>query len=396
VSDNISLAVSNNITKVATQVVTVAENPSANQPANQSATQPAYKVLHLTHEMDFGGTQQVIYQIVSGIDSQRFACSVLCIDGYSGAIGDKLSTKEVAVNTLQRQSGFDKKLILDIRAYLKAHDIDVLHCHQYTPYVYGVLAAIGMKVRVIFTEHGRFYPDRYSWKRRLINQILNRATFSITAISAATAKALVDYEWFPASAISVIYNGLLDSDESHPSHNSATVNSKNIVFGTVARLDPIKNHKMMLQAFSIVHANRPNTTLVIVGDGEERKALELQVRFTGFQTDTRQRLSNMSVFLLSSFSEGTSMTLLESMCLAKPCVVTEVGGNVELIEDKVSGLVVVSDDAQSFAKAMTELVDDENWRLKLGQQARTAYLEKFQLKHMVDAYQNLYQSAIDK
>src|SRR5690606_15548443 len=104
--------------------------------------------------------------------------------------------------------------------------------------------------------------------------------------------------------------------------------------------------------------------LLMVGDGPDRAALEALAReldinarviFTGFKTKPADFLAALDLFLLSSFTEGTSMTLLEAMSLGIPAVVTDVGGNPEIIEQGSTGLLTPSDDDRSFADAMLSL-----------------------------------------
>ena len=360
------------------------------------------KVLHLTHDMGIGGTEQVIYQIITGSSDADIRHQVLCIDGPFGVFGERLREINVSVDSLQRSPGFDLQLLAKIKKYIKRNRIGILHCHQYTPYVYGVLAAMLVDCKVVYTEHGRFYPDSYSWKRRVVNPLLSQLTHEITTISEATRQALIVFEWFKPSDVQVIYNGMADWNNTPekfdklPEYDEAA-----FIFGTIARLDSIKNQKMMLNAFSRVHRRYPQSRLMIVGDGPERDALREQTRklglkdaviFTGFQSDTFSYLKRMDVFLLSSYSEGTSMTLLEAMCLKKPCVVTEVGGNVELIDNGENGMTVPSEHTEAFANAMTCLLLDGEYRALLGKNARDTFLERFQINIMVDAYERLYQS----
>jgi glycosyltransferase involved in cell wall biosynthesis len=143
------------------------------------------RILHLTHEMAFGGTQQVISQLVTNLDSERFYCEIACIDGKVGSLGEKLQSNGTNVHVLHRGSGFDFALVKAVRKLLKDEKFDIVHCHQYTPYVYGIFASLFTRVKVVFTEHGRFHPDSYSWKRRLVNPVLGKLTDSIVAISVA-------------------------------------------------------------------------------------------------------------------------------------------------------------------------------------------------------------------
>jgi glycosyltransferase involved in cell wall biosynthesis len=103
---------------------------------------------------------------------------------------------------------------------------------------------------VIFTEHGRFYPDSSSWKRKIVNPVLAFFTDSITAISKATKQALVDFEFLTEDKIDVAYNGIkalpvIPETERQTLKKQLFLSNDDIVLGTVARLDPIKNHAMM-------------------------------------------------------------------------------------------------------------------------------------------------------
>lgn len=360
------------------------------------------RIVHVTYDMGIGGTEQVIKQLIMGLDKAVYDCRVLCLDGQIGHLGMQLQEQGIDVDVLQRQPGLDLSLIMSIRDLIRIHQVDILHCHQYTPYSYGILAALMTNVRVIFTEHGRFHPDRYSWKRRIANPLLNLATEAVTAISEATRQALIRYEWFPARSVSVIYNGISDRTAaiaSREDRQSLGLTEELVVFGTIARLDSIKNHRMMIEAFSMVHKQQLKTRLLIVGDGPERDALEqyantLDVRyaviFTGFQIDTPRYLTLIDIFLLSSFSEGTSMTLLEAMSCSKPCVATAVGGNVELLEHSVNGLLSKSADVDDFAQCMLSILTDPDMKESLSRNARQTFLEKFEVGFMIDAYQRLY------
>ena len=361
------------------------------------------KILHITFDMRIGGTEMVIKSIIEGCDNDRFEMSIFCLEAPLGPWGKDLQKAGISVNTKARKEGFDTSLIQAIRKHIKFHHIDIIHCHQYTPWVYGTLAALGLKTKVIFTEHGRFYPDSSSWKRRFVNPILALFTHKLTAISEATKQALVDYEFLRKDEISVIYNGI----EPLVAHQQSTselskklgIAQSDLVFGTIARLDPIKNHAMMLKAFANVTLQKPEAKLIIVGDGDLMdeltaliKTLSLQnnVIMTGYIPYPKDVLAIFNIFLLSSLSEGTSMTLLEAMSLGKPCIVTNAGGNKEIVEHEETGLVVDNDNMQEFADAMLLLANDKVKTQAYAQQAKQRFDDKFDERHMSKAYSVIY------
>jgi glycosyltransferase involved in cell wall biosynthesis len=361
-------------------------------------------ILHLTFDMRIGGTEQVIKNLIDGADTNEFENSIFCIESPIGPFGKMLMDKGVHIHSEARQQGFDFKLVKSIRKYINYHKVDILHCHQYTPWVYGTIAAMFTKTKIVFTEHGRFYPDSSTWKRKLANPILNLFTSNTVAISEATKQALVEFENIPRHSIGVIYNGIaeLKVDDDKVKQLKKTLNlDEKIVLGTIARFDPIKNHKMMLRAFVNISIQHTNAVLIIVGDGDERRNLENlvdelnikdKVIFIGYNPNPQHYLAMMDIYLLSSFSEGTSMTLLEAMSLGKPCVVTDAGGNAEIIKHKENGLVTGNDNLEQFTDCCNELIADTLKQKIYGEAGRKIFEENFSLNNMLNRYRALYET----
>jgi glycosyltransferase involved in cell wall biosynthesis len=278
-----------------------------------------------------------------------------------------------------------------------------VHCHQYSPYTYGWFAHWGTGAKVVFTEHGRLHPDQHRKKARLINPFIALTSHRLVAISVATREALIEYEYLPASKIAVIYNGIapltVKDDRKQELITELGIKSGDVVIGTVARLDAVKNQPMMLQATRALIDQGYKVRLLLVGDGPERENLEAitqqlnlnsAVIFTGFQSQPADYLSLMDIFLLPSFTEGTSMTLLEAMSLGIPTVATRVGGTPEIVEDKETGLLVESDDLEAFTSAIKNLLDQPAERERMGNAAKVRFDQNFSVAKMVNQYQEIY------
>jgi glycosyltransferase involved in cell wall biosynthesis len=354
--------------------------------------------------MRIGGTEMVIKNIIEGSDAAKYEMSIFCIEQPIGPWGEELEENGIEIFSKHRKDGFDLSLITAIRTCISDQNIDIIHCHQYTPWVYGALAAIGLKTKVIFTEHGRVYPDSSSWKRKIVNPILSFFTDHITAISNATKQALVNYEFLSAEKITVIYNGIkalpkVDEIEKANLKQQLLIKYDDVVLGTVARLDPIKNHEMMLNAFSHVLAHHPKAKLIIVGDGDllttlrehcEQLDIADKVIFTGYITKPGSYIQIFDVFLLSSLSEGASMTLLEAMSLAKPCVVTDAGGNSEIIQNGYNGLVTENNNLNAFSHALLQIVDDTEKIETMGRAGKERFASHFSDNLMNQQYTRFY------
>ena len=366
-------------------------------------------ILHITYDMRIGGTEMVIKNLIEGRDADNFEMSVLCIESPLGPFAQQLQENGISFYELNRQPGFDTVLITEIRNIIKENNIDIVHCHQYTPWVYGAIASLFTRTRVIFTEHGRFYPDSSTWKRKLINPILNTFTQRVTAISKATKEALTEFENISPRYIDVIYNGiapLLSAPEKvEQLRSSLAIPEDHYVLGTVARFDPIKNHTMMLAAFAEVLKTTPNCTLLIVGDGEERANIERcidenklkqNVILVGYEPQPVNHIALMDIYLLSSLSEGTSMTLLEAMSLAKPCVVTNAGGNPEIVQEGVNGFVTENDNAAEFTLGINRVIESIAESPKLGEASQRIFEEQFSEAQMNKKFTQLYRDAVSR
>lgn len=360
-------------------------------------------VLHITYDMRIGGTEMVIKNIIEGNTDTHIKMSIFCIESPLGTWGEELKKTGTSIVNTNRKPGFDTTLIKAIRKHIKENNIDILHCHQYTPWVYGAFAAAFTKTRVIFTEHGRFYPEVKSWKRKFINPLLIHLTNQVTAISNATKEALSEYEYITSQRVKVIYNGIeplqLNHDRVASLRHSLSISKDAIIFGTVARLDPIKNQAMMLRAYSKLVNKHDNTKLVIVGDGIEMSSLkslasslsiENKVLFMGYISNPIDYIGLIDIFLLSSLSEGTSMTLLEAMSLSKPCVVTDAGGNSEIIKNGENGFVVENKNVDAFYTAMEKLMLKPKLREAMGEYGKQVFDHKFHQKLMTKSYHGLY------
>lgn len=362
------------------------------------------KICHLTFDMGIGGAERVIDHLVRFTDASVYDVSVICLDRPIGPLGLELQAEGYPVFSFNRRPGFDLSLLMELARHVRKNRLDVLHCHQYTPYVYGVLAGALTGARVIFTEHGRFFPDRRKLKRVLMNPLLNCFTEHIVSISSATRQALIRYENFPAKDIQVIYNGIPDRKAPAPEDTASLKRCLGIgpdahILGTVARLDPIKNQRMMIKALKIVQKVFPETFLILVGDGPERDDLQTlssqmnlspYVVFTGYRGDVQHFLHLMDVFLLTSFSEGTAMTLLEAMSCGLPCIATAAGGNTEIVEDGRTGFLVPSDNEALLAERIITLLKNPALRVQMGREGRSRFQNLFSVKEMVLKYQELY------
>jgi glycosyltransferase involved in cell wall biosynthesis len=364
---------------------------------------------YVVNSLNPGGTEKLVVEMGLAFKDE-FDLQVWCLD-EPGAWAPRLRSAGVPVHGLWRQPGIDLSVPARLARQLRQAGADIVHAHQCSPWFYAALSrVINPRPRLLLEEHGRFWPEPDSPRRRRVNRLaINRLTHRFIAVSQDIAQRLERYEGIPRDRIEVIYNGVAPAEPLEASAREALratlgVRPDEILVGTVGRLDPIKNLPMLIEALRQVGATYPGVRGLIVGDGPQRSetarrlgeaGLSDRVIMTGHRDDACLLLPCMDVFVLASLSEGTSVALLEAMSAAVPPVVTAVGGNPELVEDGRCGWVVPSGNAGALAAALTQAADDPQLRLARGLAAQRRFTRRFTLSMMIDAYRALYRDMLD-
>jgi len=361
-------------------------------------------VLYLVESLTIGGLQRMTVSLVNGLDRRHYRPAVCCYDD----VGELASTlrRDVRVLLLKRRSGIDTGYPFRLARLLKQERIDILHLHNSTALFYGALGGrLGGVPSIYYTEHdgGGYRSHRH---RRGVNAILSRLTKVVVAVSRQLKADLVQYGGFESHKIRVIHNGIdgnfrTEAFDRSTARTRLGLGDRQPVLGTVARLDPVKDHRTLLKALEIVIRSFPDSILLIVGDGPERKMIEAEVskrdlahyvRLLGKRLDIPELLSSMDLFVSSSLGEGLSMTLIEAMAAGKAILATRVGGTPELIADKVNGLLVPPDNARAFAEAAIELLHDRDRLKRMGEASRRRFRAEFSAEIMVKKYEELYEN----
>jgi sugar transferase (PEP-CTERM/EpsH1 system associated) len=361
-------------------------------------------LLHLIQGLEIGGLEIMVINLLERIDRSQYRPSICCYDSL-GSLSQGLPEKGIGVHLLKRKPGIDYFYPFKLARYLKKSKIKILHLHNPTALFYGTLAGkIARTPCIIYTEHGRDFSS--SIKVRIANRLLCKMVDKIVVVAECGKKYLVEHEGVNEKKIVKIYNGI-DSkkfgirQEVTLIRRELGITDDQSVIGIVARLDPIKNHACLIKAMKTVAARLPRTVLLIIGDGPLRSELEsmredlgLQnhIKFLGARSDIGELLSVLDVFVLSSFSEGLSLTLIEACAAAKPIVATDVGGNAEIVKHECNGLLVPSDQPEALAKAILEILANKEKARVMGEKGRKKFEEEFTLDGMVRKYENLYES----
>ncbi len=361
-------------------------------------------IMHVVWSLDVGGAETLTYDIARHLPRTKFNPSVCCID-QGGLLVERYQEKGIPVFYREKRHGLDIKLIFWLRKLIIDHRIDIVHAHQYSPMFYSALATLGVpSVKLVYTEHGRCYPDSKNWKRRLINPLLVKQVDHLISISESTRLAMAEIDNMEREAIQVILNGVFFDKEEYEFDKAAKKAALGIpedvfVVGTACRLENVKNLPMMVRALKIALEKASDICLVIAGKGsleEELKSfcrdlkIDDKVNFIGMRNDLAEIYPLMDAFLMTSFTEGISLTLLEAMNFQLPVIATNTGGTPEVVDDGNSGYLVELNDDDKMANLILKLKNKPGFRKSLGACGKAIAINKFSFDGMMSQYLQVY------
>lgn len=364
------------------------------------------RVAFILHVMQVAGAEVLVMETIRRL-AGRIEPTVVCLDAV-GVLGEQLRSEGIEVVCLGRRPGRDLRVPWRMARVIRRRAIEVLHAHQYTPFFYAALGGLasGRAPKVIFTEHGRHYPDVVSRSRRWANRLVfGRMAAAINAVSAFSGDSLRRVDGFVGRPIEVIENGI-QVERYGPDRDRRVLREclgldpSRVYVANVARLHPIKDQAMLLRAFREVAAARPDVDLLLVGDGPLRDDLEQlarsldihhRTRFLGVRSDVPEVLRAVDLFALTSICEAASLTLLEAMASGLPVVVTAVGGNPEIVRDGIEGLLVPRGDAHATAAAILRLLRDPAASAAMAGAARARVRKRYRIERTMQSYLDLYQ-----
>jgi glycosyltransferase involved in cell wall biosynthesis len=364
-------------------------------------------VLQVVLSLTPGGTERLVLEICRRT-APEFRSTVCCLDD-EGAWAAELRNDGVEVIALRREPGFRPGVGRRIAQVAADRGIRLAHCHQYSPFVYGRIAAWRTPaLKLIYTEHGRLSDAPPSWKRRMVNPVLSRFDGTAVAVSHELRDYMVEAR-FARERLQVIHNGidpgrLPTADERAAARRHLGLDGSRFVAMTVARLDPVKDLVGMLDAFARVRVHVPDAKLVVVGDGPERQRIEQRaakadlkgsIVMTGYRADVRALLPAADLYASSSISEGVSITILEAMAAGLPVVATAVGGTPEVLRNGAGGTLVPARAPEKLAAAILALAKDPGRRATLGADARRRLETAFTIDRMVGEYARLYRHHLE-
>jgi glycosyltransferase involved in cell wall biosynthesis len=367
------------------------------------------KTLQIVFSLDVGGLERFVINLAHAFRSHKVEPFVFCLS-HEGNLIRQLPADTMTYIGNHRPEGkiLDWQTLRQIVRCIRDKDIDVIHSHSPKAYVYGALASLITGRPLIISVHSLAQVPH---RRKIFQKILLGCAHQIVSVSSDVTRRLW-MEWHvPPRKISTIKNGI-DTDMFRPIELEGKSSIRRalglpldgFIIGTVGRVVPVKNYPLLITAFSRLASITDDTYLVIVGDGEQAEELANLVRqlklservvLAGAQTNTLDWYHAFDGFVLSSISEGTSMALLEAGACGLPCVVTNVGGNIEVVKHHVNGLVVDSANVESMYSALHQIYKEPSLTAKMRSEARLNIQNNYSLTASARDHLQIYQHCLD-
>lgn len=365
-------------------------------------------VAHVVFSFDYGGLENGVINLVNGLPEDAFRHTIIALTTAKG-IEDRIRRGDVEIHSLHKRDGKDPAAYVRLFRLLRQLKPSIVHTRNIGTIEGAVVARLAGVTHRIHSEHGWdvFDPEGRSRKYRVLRRAVSPAINRFVTVSRELESWLTAKVGIPVAKVQRICNGV-DTVKFRPRDPSMrrTLPADRfppdaIVVGAVTRFSAIKDPLNVVKAFIEARnaSGGERLRLAMIGDGTLREDAEALLReagaadaawLPGSRDDIADLLRDLDVFVLGSLREGISNTILEAMSSGLPVIATATGGNVELVQPGVTGLLVPPGHAGELARSMIRYAEDAALRAAHGRAGRLRAVKDFSLQRMLADYDALY------
>ncbi|HEY9467701.1 MAG TPA: glycosyltransferase [Vicinamibacterales bacterium] len=364
-------------------------------------------VVHVSDSRQFGGTEQIILDLLAGADRSAWAPTLIHQDD-TGARSLATGARAVDVPCLALQLRTGRQGIAQIPqlvSTLRALRPHVIHAHLTDPLSckFALIAAAFARVPAVVATLQLFMDVTNVRGRRVQHRVVSATVDRYLAVSQYVASQLQERLHVPAHKVRVVHNAIaverFDDRPDDGLRRELTGDARRSLVLTVARLDEQKGHRYLLEAAVAV----PEAVFVLVGDGIERSALETQahelgvasrIRFLGERHDIARLLASADVFVLPSLYEGLPVTVLEAMAAGTPIVATALGGTSEAVVNGATGILVPPANPAALSAAIRRVLLERDLAARFSAAGRARVATRFSRSAMISAVETVYDEVL--
>ena len=374
-------------------------------PVAGASPAPAIRLALCTAGEIWGGIERFVLTLAPALRSAGIDPLVILF--HEALLARKLRAARIRVEVLDRHAKYDPRTVGQLRRLLREQGIDVLHVHGYKATVAGSLAACGLAVKIVKTEHGLVEPfpgwrGLPAYSRLAANVTLDRiASRYFVDAAVFVSRDLQGQHPFSSSGMAprVIYNGI----DVPPAPAAARRGGRaTFAIGIVGRIVTVKGHLHLLEALARLRHLR-DIHLHVFGDGPLEQTcrrvcreldLDGRVSFEGFEPAIHEKIAALDLLVMPSLHEGLPYVLLEAMALKVPVVASRVGGIREAMEEDECGVLVAPGDPAVLAEAIERVYHCRELRSALARRGHETVHRRFLASRMVGEYVDLYRELI--
>jgi glycosyltransferase involved in cell wall biosynthesis len=363
--------------------------------------------------LDVGGTETQAVELALRLPPAKYEITLGCLRAR-GPLLDRLRGSRVAIKEFYPKGGIDSPggiyQLLRLAAFLRRGRFDVVHTHDLWSNLMGVPAARLAGVSAIISSQRDL--SHFAWyqgvRRRLLRQI-QKLSHVVLANATPIRDGLIIEDGFSPEHLRVIHNGVdtgkIQSGKRDRERLFPAAADGNLVVLVGNMHTDVKGHPWLIAAAPAVVREFPATRFVFAGDGESRPAFERQVEklglkrtfmFLGRREDIPDVLASCDLAVLPSKAEGLPNAVLEYMASGLPVVASRVGGNAELVEDGVTGLLVPAQDSEALSVALLRLLRDPQLARQLAEAARQRATHDFSFERLIREMDHLYTELLER
>ena len=364
-------------------------------------------VLLMVRELGQGGSERQCAETARALDRCLFEPHVAAMRD-TGLRAEELRAAAVPVTCFPVRSFGNLSLLTGaarMGAYLARHRIQVVHTFDVPMNVFGVPAARFFRTPVVISSQ-RSYRTLINGPLRHLLRLTDLLVDAVVVNCQAMRRHLIEDERVPAAKIRLCYNGLnTEVFRPCPGPRPEILRDASLVIGAVCALRPEKDLATLVSAFAQVRPLQPGLKLLIVGSGSVLPGLEQHSRALGVRQDcvfepatpdVARWLRAIDIFVLPSLSEALSNSLMEAMACGCAVVASRVGGNPEIVYPGKTGLLFPAGDPGSLAAALKELLENQEFRLRLAA-AGSSFIERnFSLSQAAHRMEEIYREMVSR
>lgn len=376
-------------------------------------TSLSFKILQFLSTSEIGGTEKMILSLIKGQD-KRFFQNEVCVLSSKGSLADEFE-KETKIYYLNYGKVSIFEVIKRLFWLLKTNKYDIVHIYGLRANIIGRLIGSlcgcknivsGLRSMYMGEQSSSFVGSKTKITKRFrifIETTIDKLTLPFIKFYISNTQKAVDFfikNGYPPSKFRVVHNGIANFLDLTPDGLLQERFSKEKpILICVANLNPNKGHNLLINALKIVKDHNFAFKLLLVGDGELKDelvnltlslSLENEIIFLGKRNNVGQILSLGDIFILPSIIEGMPVSIMEACLAHLPVVAFDVGGISELVINGETGIIVPPLNVPGLAKAIEELLSNEEKRKRMGERGYNRIKEEFSLEKMVRSISAIY------